>query len=86
MMIFDWVRICDRIGHARDVTRPACDRALPTPTISLYHHLIGTYSLGCVAYPLSIILTCKAFPICRNTVMIQSKRMCIIMFDYAYSI
>ena len=32
MMIFDWVRICDRIGHARDVTRPACDRALPTPT------------------------------------------------------
>ena len=32
MMIFDWVRICDRIGHARDVTRPACDRALPTPS------------------------------------------------------
>ena len=34
MMIFDWVRICDRIGHARDVTRPACDRALPTPRSS----------------------------------------------------
>ncbi|KAF8345087.1 hypothetical protein F5887DRAFT_917616 [Amanita rubescens] len=36
--ILEWVKICDTIGHRRDVTLPARNRELPTPTTNSVHY------------------------------------------------
>jgi len=34
-VIYEWVKICDRISHRRDVTLPARNRELRTPNDSI---------------------------------------------------